>query len=39
MPDQPEPSLSERQAGGHVELDDSTDDTKQRRDAAEVDNE
>lgn len=39
MPDPREPSLSEIQAGGHVEIDDSDDDTKQRRDAAEVDNE
>ena len=39
MPEQKEPSLSEVQAGGHVEIDDEADDTRQRRDPAEVDNE
>ena len=32
------PSLSETQAGGHIEQDDA-DEGAQRRDAAEVDNE
>jgi hypothetical protein len=37
MPDPKEPSLSDVQAGGHVELDDAPEDTtRQRRDAAEV---
>ncbi len=36
---QESPSLSEVQAAGHVEVDESSADAEQRRDAAEVDNE
>jgi len=39
MPDPKEPSRSEIQAGGHVEVDDADGVENQRRDAAEVDNE
>ena len=39
MSDPKEPSRSEIQAGGHVEVDDADGVENQRRDAAEVDNE